>query len=116
MERGYVGQAFGGVAASALILGLAACGGSGHATRTTKAPAAKTRAAGSIVDIKGSSPVWRDLLIKSVGIPNTTVRLAPNIDMDMTGLTDPIYFAGGVMLTSEQPVGPVAKDAPRGSD
>jgi hypothetical protein len=94
-----------GVLASATALMLAACGGSGSARHSADANAV----APTIVEINGSSPVWRDKLIQAVGTPNTTVRLAPNVDMDMTGLTDPIYFAQGVTLTSEHPAGPVAK-------
>jgi len=95
------------VAATALT--LSAFGGrSAGAER-----AASATRAGATVDIKGSSPVWRDLLIKSVGTAGTTVRLAPNVDMDLTGLVDPIFFARGVVLTSEQPAAPIKKGGVR---
>jgi len=94
-----------GALTSATAVVLTACGGSVSARHSADANAV----APTIVEINGSSPVWQDKLIQAVGTPNTTVRLAPNVDMDMTGLTDPIYFAQGVTLTSEHPTGPVAR-------
>lgn len=104
-----VRQAFRPIAGAALVavvaVTLAACGGSRHTTRAAKANVS----AGSVVDIKGSTPEWRDKLIQAVGTADTTVRLAPDVDMDLTGASMPIYFAHGVTLTSEQPVPPRAK-------
>jgi hypothetical protein len=104
-----VGQALHVFGVCLFACALAACGGARGSAHRASAGATRARAAGSVVDIKGSSPVWRDLLIKAVQTPNTTVRLAGSVDMDMTGLIDPIYFARGVNLTSEQPAAPVAK-------
>ena len=52
------------------------------------------------VNINGSTPAWRALLIQAVGTPNAKVNLAANVDMDMTGMAN-IVIAEGVTLTSE---------------
>lgn len=54
---------------------------------------------GSVVEIKGSSREWRGLLVEAVQTEGTTVRLGPDVDMDMSGL-GPIFVARGVTLTS----------------
>ena len=56
---------------------------------------------GRVVHIKGSTPDWAQLLVAAVGRPNTTVRLAENVDMDLS-IYDEIRVARGVNLTSEQ--------------
>lgn len=58
---------------------------------------------GGTVDIKGSGPEWRACLIQALSTRDTTVRLGPDVDMDMTGavVNDvPISIAGGVTFTS----------------
>lgn len=58
---------------------------------------------GGTVDIKGSGPEWRACLIEALSKRDTTVRLGPDVDMDMTGavVNDvPISIVGGVTFTS----------------
>jgi hypothetical protein len=54
------------------------------------------------VDIKGNGPEWRALLVGALGVDGLTVRLAENVDMDMSGLND-IYIRKGVKLIAGQP-------------
>jgi hypothetical protein len=54
---------------------------------------------GSVVDIKDGSAASRDALIAALQLDNTTVRLGPDVDMDLTGI-GPIGIARGVVLTS----------------
>jgi hypothetical protein len=56
----------------------------------------------AVVDITGSTGDWRYLLVQALGTPNTTVRLATGVDMDLSGYKD-IDIVHGVNLTSEQP-------------
>ena len=56
----------------------------------------------AVVDIKGSTGEWRSLLVQALGTPNTTVRLAAAVDMDLSGYKN-IDIVHGVTLTSEQP-------------
>jgi hypothetical protein len=56
----------------------------------------------AVVDITGSTGDWRYLLVQALGTPNTTVRLAAGVDMDLSGYKD-IDIVHGVNLTSEQP-------------
>jgi hypothetical protein len=55
-----------------------------------------------VVEIKGSTGEWRYLLVQALGTPNTTVRLAAGVDMDLSGY-ESIDIVHGVDLTSEQP-------------
>lgn len=55
-----------------------------------------------IVRIKGNTSEWRALLIASLLISDTTVVLAHDVDMDLTGLQT-IRIARGVTFTSEAP-------------
>jgi len=52
------------------------------------------------VRIKGNTAEWRNILIQALGIPNTTVILAHDVDMDLT-FHKGIFIAQGVTLTSE---------------
>ena len=84
---------------------VAGCGG-GHGSgsaptlRAAKAPP-------PIVTITDNSDASKQLLVQAVGTPNTTVRLAPGLDMDLSGY-GPIDVAHGVTLTSDHVVEPVA--------
>jgi hypothetical protein len=60
------------------------------------------------VDIKGNGPEWRNLLVGALGIDGLTVRLAENVDMDLSGLNE-IFIRKGVRLIAGQPC---AKNAP----
>jgi FG-GAP-like repeat len=55
-----------------------------------------------VVDIKGSGPDWRALLVKALGIDNTYVHLDDSVDMDMSGLSG-VAIAGGVTLSTDPP-------------
>jgi hypothetical protein len=50
-----------------------------------------------VVDVKGSTPEWRALMIQAMGTPKTTVRLAGSIDMDLS-YRDNIFIAHGVSV------------------
>src|SRR3954454_10253975 len=90
----------------ALAVGLAGPGAAGPATRRAVAT----------VDITGSSPAQRDLLVESLQKPNTTIRLGPDVDIDLTPV-GPIHVAGGVTVTSVRSFPPQSntRDAGRGS-
>jgi hypothetical protein len=53
-----------------------------------------------VVDITAATP--RQTLLDALARPGTTVRLAADVNMDLSGLED-IRVAGGVTLTSEEP-------------
>jgi hypothetical protein len=55
-----------------------------------------------VVEIRGSSGDWVRLLIQALSTENTTIRLAENLDMDLSGY-DSISITQGVNLTSEWP-------------
>ena len=76
----------------ALALGLA---GPGGARRDVSCPIAL----GKVVDIRGSGPEWRDCLVEALQMDNTTVRLGPDVDMDLTAVGT-IHVAAGVTLMS----------------
>jgi hypothetical protein len=90
----------------ALVLGLAVVGQSGatHAGRWAVAP-------GSTVYIRGSTPVWRDLLVEALGTQGTTIKLGPDVDIDLTSV-GPIIVRRGVTLTSVRVL--PSETAPRG--
>lgn len=67
-----------------------------------------------VVHIKGSGGDWKFLLRQAVGTENTTVILAPNIDMDLTGHQD-ITVVRGVTLTSQAPRVAAASDLAAGA-
>ena len=53
-----------------------------------------------VVDIKGNTPEWKRLMIQALKIPGETVRLAPNVDMDLSGenhilISEGVSFIGG---------------------
>lgn len=52
----------------------------------------------STVHISGSSALWRDLLKRALEAGGKTVILAPDVDMDMTGMT--VQIAANTTLTS----------------
>ena len=62
-----------------------------------------------VVDIRDGSAPWKGLLVQAVGTPNTLVRLAPTVQMDLSGYQR-IFVAGGVTLTGD----PQAQPAPGG--
>jgi Right handed beta helix region len=78
-------------AAAALVGGV----GPGRATQDR----ARAVSPGSTVDIKGSTAEWRDLLVEALGTPGTTIRLGPDVDIDLTSV-GPIIVRRGVTLTS----------------
>lgn len=53
---------------------------------------------GPVVRIEGSTPIWRDLLKRALEVGGKTVILAPDVDMDMTGMT--VEIAPNTTLTS----------------
>jgi hypothetical protein len=55
-----------------------------------------------VVDITGSTREWARYLALALSKAETTVRLAPNVDMDLTGF-DYIKIANGVQLLGGQP-------------
>jgi len=55
-----------------------------------------------VVDIKGSTLDWATLMAKALAIPGETVRLAPNVDMDLSGAQD-IVIAEGVSFLGGEP-------------
>lgn len=65
---------------------------------------------GDTVDIRGSDSGWRDCLIGALATRFVTVRLAPDVKMDMTGVQTPINIVQGVTFTSvvsfDQPAPP----------
>lgn len=86
-----------GCAAALLAVGaLAACGGDGTYGAEVSG---SSRTVGDVVYIRGSTLEWRNRLVAALQQPDTTVRLGPNVDMDMSGL-ETIYIARGVTLTS----------------
>ncbi len=95
--------------ALALALGLAGQGGA-------RRDATCAVASGKVVDIQGSSPEWRNCLVEALQTNNTTVRLGPDVDMDLTAV-GPIHIAAGVTLTSVRsfPSSSGNRDAGRGS-
>ena len=60
----------------------------------------------SSVEIKGSTGEWRDLLIQAVGTPGTTVRMAEDVNIDLSYYDNGITIAKGVTLTSEECIAP----------
>jgi hypothetical protein len=60
---------------------------------------ARAVAPGSTVDIKDSTPASRDLLVEALGTPGTTIRLGPDVDIDLTNV-GPIIVKRGVTVTS----------------
>ena len=75
----------------ALALGLV---GQGGARRD-----ASCATAGKVVEIKGSTPEWRNCLVEALQTNNTTVQLGPDVDMDLTTVGT-IHIAAGVTLKS----------------
>jgi hypothetical protein len=76
---------------------LAACGG-GESPRSAKPrPSAAKEAAGNVVDIRRNDEQQK--LVDALAQPDTTVRLAEGLDMDLSGY-DPIRISKGVTLTS----------------
>lgn len=63
------------------------------------AAAPRAVAPGSVVDIKGSTPEWRNLLVEAVQVDGVTVRLGADVDIDLTNVP-PISVGRGVTLTS----------------
>jgi hypothetical protein len=63
------------------------------------------------IDIKGSTLDWKRAMIQALNTAGETVRLAPNIDMDLTGfhdivITEGVSFLGGepcLVRTSSSP-------------
>lgn len=52
------------------------------------------------VDIRGGTAQWRALMVQALATPDTTVRLAPSVDMDLTGY-ETIPIAAGVTFTGD---------------
>ena len=73
---------------------------------STNATAAVDVMLPAVVDIQDDTDESRKLLIQAVGTPETTVRLAPNLDMDMSGLAN-VYVANDVVITSDHDVTPI---------
>jgi hypothetical protein len=59
----------------------------------------------SVVDIKDSGPLWRNLLVQALSTEYATVRLWPNVDMDLSDLEE-IFIAEGVTLVGGKPCDP----------
>ncbi len=92
----------------ALALGLAGPGGARR-----DGPCAVP---GRTVDIKGSTQEWRDCLVEALQADHVTVRLGPDVDMDLTRV-GPIHVARGVTVKSVRsfPSPSSDRDAGRGS-
>src|SRR5262245_22901740 len=54
------------------------------------------------VDIKGTTQPWKSLMIQALGEPGKTVRLAPNLDLDLTNYSG-IRIARGVTFVGGLP-------------
>ena len=80
-----------------VVLALAVTAAASASTRATRAATAQSPA--TTVDIRGGTAEWRETFIKAVGTPNTTVRLGPDVQMDM-GDAAAIDIAAGVTITS----------------
>lgn len=99
-DRGGRQQTTAALLALAGALALAAAAGAAR----PHAPSAAT----AVVEITGSTPEWRDRLVQALAVPGTTVRLAWDVDLDLSGLEN-IFVAQGVTLTSERPADPTRK-------
>src|SRR5262249_28213272 len=55
-----------------------------------------------VVDIKGSSRDWAELMVQALAKENEVVRLAPNVDMDLSDAQD-IVIAAGVSFLGGEP-------------
>jgi len=60
-----------------------------------------------LVEIKGNTGEWKALLVQALGTPGTAVRLARDVDMDLSGFEN-IAVAHGVSLTSDHELEPLA--------
>jgi hypothetical protein len=61
-----------------------------------------------VVYIPDNTDASKERLIKWVGVPGTTVILAPDLDMDLTGAPEPIFITESVTLTSDDGTPPQA--------
>src|SRR6185295_7835917 len=100
--------------ATAGLLGLAAvllAGWGGGARENGRVWAA----AGSTVDITASDQASLDRFVEAVATPGTTVRLAPDVALDLTGHTA-VVLAAGVTITSWRSAVPGVKTPIRDPD
>src|SRR5215467_8596124 len=65
----------------------------------------------SEVHIKGNTADWKALLKQALGTERTTIYLASNVDMDLSGEIG-IPIVEGVSVIGGEPCSPVAKQAP----
>ena len=72
-------------------------------------------AAGSTVDITASDQASLDRFVEAVATPGTTVRLAPDVALDLTGHTA-VVLAAGVTITSWRSAVPGVKTPIRDPD
>jgi hypothetical protein len=72
-------------------------------------------AAGTTVDITGSDQASLERFVQAVGTPGTTVRLAPDVALDVTG-HPAILIAAGVTVTSWRSAVPGRASPIRGPD
>jgi hypothetical protein len=86
------------IGAVAVVVAIALASGA------VAASSAEAGTAATVVDIKGSTAEWREKLVAAVGTPNTTVRLGPEVDMDMGDL-GPIDVVSGVTIMSVSRLG-----------
>src|SRR5712691_6077067 len=58
----------------------------------------------SVVHIKGNTPDWKALLVQALSTPHTTIYLASNVDMDLSGQQS-LVINDGVSVIGGEPCG-----------